>query len=345
MLIVDAQIKINNKKIEDKVYHNLEKVKVSTSVDAIGVAKIVFHDPFGELQENADFDIGKEIEISIGYIEFEKIFEGEIIRVDYNFARGHAPTVELVCFDKLFKLSRMKHSRPFVKMKDSDIAQKMAGEAGLQASVDATSTKHEYIFQNNESNLDFLRRRARRLGYEVAIEEGKFIFKKARFKDKKKSVDLNFFGTLIDFQVKIDASKVEEEVMVSSWDYVKKEGIEEKAKAGDEPKVGTPKKMGTKETKDKMKNEAKAYKLDLPNLTSGDAKEIAKSKLTADSMSFLKANGSCEGEPKIQAGKVLNIKNLGKKLSGEYYITECEHIYTQCSYRTYFDVISNGVAK
>ena len=345
MLIVDAEIKINNKKIEDKLYHNLEKVKVSSSVDAISVAKVVFHDPLGKLQENADFDIGKEINISLGYIEYEEIFVGEIIRVDYNFARNHAPTVELICYDKLFKLSRMKHSRPFVKMKDSDIAKKMAGEAGLQSSIDATSTKHEYIFQNNESNLDFLRRRADKLGYEVAISEGKMVFKKGRFKDKKKSVDLNFFGTLIDFKVKIDSSKITEEVVVSSWDYVKKEGIEEKVKAGDEPKVGTPKKMGTKEVKSKMKNEAKAYKIDIPNLTSGDAKDIAKSKLTAHSMDFLTANGCCEGEPKIQSGKVLNIKNLGKKLSGEYYIKACEHVYTQNSYRTYFDVVSNGVAK
>lgn len=344
-LIVDAEIKINNKKIDQKVYANLKKVKVNSSLDTISVAKVIFFDPNGELQENSDFDIGKEIKVSLGYTEFEEIFAGEIVRVDYNFARNDISTVELICYDKLFKLSRMKHSRPFVKMKDSDIAKKMAGEAGLQTSIDATTTKHEYIFQNNESNLDFLRRRAKKLGYEVAISEGKMVFKKGRFKDKKKSVELNFFGTLIDFKVKIDASKVIEEAVVSSWDYVKKEGVEEKAKAGDEPKVGSPKTMGPKDVKSKMKNKATTYTLDLPNLTSGDAKEIGKAELTAASMEFLKATGSCEGEPKILTGKVLEIKNLGKKLSGEYYITSCEHVYTQESYRTYFQVVSNGIAQ
>jgi len=345
MLVVDAEIKINNKKVDKEIYANLEKIKVNLSVDTLDVAMVVFYDPLTKLQDDANFDIGKDITISVGSEKYEEIFQGEIVRIDYDFSRGQAPKVHLICYDKLHKLGEMTHSRPFLKMKDSDIAKKMAGEAGLQSSIDATSKKHEYIFQNNESNLSFLRRRADLLGYELAVDEGKMVFKKARFKDKKKSVNLDWHDTLIDFKVRMDGANIPEEVMVSSWDYVKKEGVEEKVKAGDEPKVGSAKKMATKEVKSKLKNKSKNYKLDIPNILSGDAKEIAKAKLTASSMNYLKASGSCEGEPKILSGKLLKVGNLGKKLDGEYYITSCEHIYSGSSYRTFFEVISNGTHK
>jgi len=343
MLIVDAKIKINNKEIDEEIYINLEKIKVSSAVDALDVAKVSFFDPNSQLQESSDFYIGKDISISIGFDNYIDIFVGEITRVDYIFDRKKTSTVRLICYDKLSKLSKMVHSRPFIKMKDSDIAKKMASEAGLQSSVDTTDKKHDYIFQNNESNLSFLRRRADRLGYELAIEDKKMIFKKARFKDKKPSVDLDMYNTLIDFTAHIDASDIPEEVVVSSWDYVKKEGIEEIVKAGDEPKVGSAKSMGTKEVKSKMKNKTKFYRLDIPNLQNGEAKVLAKAKLTNSSMGFMRASGSCEGEPKIKSGRVLNISNLGKKLDGEYYILSCEQIYSSSSYRTFFKVIRNGI--
>ncbi len=344
MLRVDTKIKINGKEIEKSIYEHLVKLKVKLSVDAIDVARVVFFDPYAKLQESKEFDIGNDISISMGdndkYID---IFTGEIRRIDYSFQKNGVNHIELICYDKLFKLDEMIHSRPFVKMKDSDIAKKMASEAGLQSVVDATQTKHDYIFQNNESNLSFLRRRAKRLGYELAIEDKKMIFKKARFKDKKASVDLNIYESLIDFKVRLDASDMPEEVFVYSWDFVKKESIKESVKAGDEPKVGSPKTLGTKEVKKKMKNKSKHYRIDIPNLQNGEAKLLAKAELTYSSMDFLRANGTCTGEPKIQAGRVINISKLGKKLDGEYYILSCEHIYSSSSYRTLFEVVSNGI--
>ena len=345
MLVVDAEIKINNKKIDVENYENLVKIKVNLSVDSIDVALVVFYDPLTKLQDDTNFDIGKDIEISLGSEKYTKIFTGEITRVDYDFDKGSATKVSLVCYSKLYKLGKMIHTRPFIKMKDSDIAKKMAGEAGLQSSIDATSKKHEYIFQNNESNLDFLRRRANLLGYELAMEEGKMVFKKARFKDKKKSVKLSWYDTLINFKVRLDSDNVAEEVMVSSWDYVKKEAVEEKVKAGDEAKIGSAKTMGTSEVKSKLKNKTKNYTFDIPNILSGEAKEIATAKLVASSMKFLRASGSCEGEAMITAGKLLKIGNIGKKLDGDYYITSCEHIYTGSSYKTFFEAISNGTHK
>ncbi len=344
MITPTVKIKINKKELKEEAYSKLLKAKISSTVDAIDMAKVTFSDLDSVLQEDANFVIGKEISISIGFEEAEEVFIGEIIRIDYEFSVS-TKTIELICYDKLFKLSKIRHSRPFVKMKDSDIAKKMASEAGLQSKITATKKKHEYIFQNNESNLDFLRRRAENLGYEISIEDGKMVFKDARHKDKKPSVTLVWNDRFTNFKVRIDGSEVVEEVVVTSWDATKKKNIEEKAKVGDEKKVVSPKDMGTKEVKKNLKNKSKVYKIDLPNLDNAEAKDIAVSKLTNASMTFLRGNGNCIGEPKIMAGKIIEIDNVGKKFSGEYYITSCEHIYSNRSYSTFFEVVSNGTFK
>lgn len=343
-LVPEAKIKIDSKELSSDIFDKFVKLKVSSSVDAIGMAKIVFSDNKEcELQEEKIFTIGKSVTISLGYSqEFTELFSGEIARIDYNFSQTGLNTIELICFDKLYKLSRIKHSQAFVKMKDSEIAKQLADEVGLQSDIDATTTTIDYLFQNNQTNLDFLRMRAKRIGYEVSIDNGKFIFKKARFSKNDTGPEIKMEDDLIEFSAKIDATNVLEEIVVTSWDPVTKKRVEGSAKAGDEPDVANASNKGTKEVKKKIKDKAKNYKIDIPNLTASEAKAIAKAELTRRSMDFLTGYGSCIGNPDIKASKIIKIKNVGKKISGEYYVVSCEHIYSSSGYKTLFEVKNNG---
>lgn len=342
--VPEAQIKIDNSEISKDIMNNLVKIKVSSSADAMDMAKVEFYDTtLCELQEESSFKIGKSLIISLGYSQkYTEVFNGEIYRIDYSFSGRDANKIELICYDKLFKLARIKHSQAFVKMKDSDIAKKLAAEAGFQTDIDATSQTIDYLFQNNQTNLDFLRMRAKRIGYEVAVNEGKFIFKKARFQDKDKSIELKWEDNLLEFKAKIDASDVLEEVQVSSWDPINKERVEGKAQAGSEPKVASHSTTGTKEVKSALSDSAKNFKIDIPNLTASEAKTIAEAELMRRSMEFLTARGSCIGTPDVKAAKIITIKNVGEKLSGDYYVVSCEHMYNKDGYKTFFELKNNG---
>jgi phage protein D len=340
----DVKIKIDNKEISQDMEEKFIKLKVSSSANAMDMAKIVFLDTLDcEVQKKSEIAIGKSISISLGYdSKLKEIFVGEIYRIDYNFSINKMNRIELVCFDKLFKLNRIRHSQAFVKMKDSDIAKKLAAEAGLQCDVDATKQTIDYLFQNNQTNLDFLKMRAKRIGYEVAIDGSKFIFKKDRYSKNSKCVTLNWGEGLIEFSAKVDSSNVLEEIVVSSWDPVKKEGVEGKAVAGNEAKVASPKKKGTQEVKSKIKDKAKNYKIDIPNLKASEAKSIAKAELARRSMDFLTATGTCVGNPDIKASKIITIKNVGTIVSGDYYVVSCEHLYGANGYKTIFEAKNNG---
>jgi len=343
--VAKVVIKIDGTALGTEESDNLMNLKVSSSIGTSSIAKITFFDDSAILQEKTTFDIGKSITIAITTeSSSEDIFKGDIIRIDYIFSSGEADKIQIVCYDGLYRLSKIWHSRAFVKMKLSDIATKMAGEASLTGNkIEATTTTIDHLYQNNQSNLDFLRMHAKRIGYEVGIEDGGLFFKKARYKSKTKgSVTLTWGDNLIDMNVKLDASDVLAEVVVSSWNPDTKKNIESSVKAGAEDKVASPKTMGANRVKTKLKSDAKLYRLDFPNLTAAEAKTIATTHLTQSSMSYLKAEGTCVGTPSFKLGTTVEIENIGSKISGEYYITSFDHIYNKDSYKTFFEAQANG---
>jgi len=291
------------------------------------------------LQNSRKFEAGKEITVKLGYNQkFEKMIEGEIVRLDFAYETHSPITMTLIGFDRMFRLNRTKHSRSFIKMTDSQIAQKIASEMGLQADVESTSEKFDYLFQNNQSNLNFLKQRAKRIDYEVEVEGKKLIFKKARHEGRKKSVDLVWDRTLIEFHPKIDATKIVDEIVVTGWNPKTKKLIKGKAKAGDEKKpIGGD--GGSSALKGKFSSSnSKSFKVDAPLVSQEEADNIAKARLNQINMEYITGYGVAVGEPKIQAGKLISIDGVGDMLNGEYYIVACEHIFSTRGYRTYFDI-------
>ena len=94
--------------------------------------------------------------------------KGDIQVVRGNFPRKSAATVRLQGYTKAFALNRDRKTRSFKTNKSySDIANLIAGENGLGADIDDTCTKHEYIFQRNQTDFEFLLELAEKVGYEV----------------------------------------------------------------------------------------------------------------------------------------------------------------------------------
>jgi len=338
-LVPDIEILIDGKKQKtDKLVF----AKVSYALEKSDMFKIVFNDNDMKLQEDASFKEGNEVVVKLGYSrQFTKMIAGEIVKIDYSFDTGSQTTVSLIGFDKSFRLSRTKYSRSFLKMKDSDIARKIAGEMGLKADITSTSQTHEYVFQNNQSNLSFLKLRAKRLDFEVEVEENTLIFKETRHTKKKHTVVLKWDKNLMEFHPKIDITKVVDEVVITGWDPKTKKLVKGKAKAGDEKNTfGT--KDGAKTAVSKYgSSSSRTFKVDSPLTTQEEANNMAKSKLNKLNMNYLTGDGVCIGEPLIRAGRNITVNGVGSRVSGDYYIVSAEHVFTVKGYRTYFEFKRN----
>ncbi len=105
-----------------------------------------------------------------------KLLTGEITAIEPEFSQAAGPTVLIRGYDQSHRLHRVKETKTYVQETDSDIAQKIARECGLKAKVDSTREVHEYVIQDNQTDMEFLQDRAQRIGYRLYVEDEPSIF-------------------------------------------------------------------------------------------------------------------------------------------------------------------------
>jgi len=93
-----------------------------------------------------------------------KLLSGKIAALEPELSE-HAPSLVVRGYDLAHKLYRGRQRRSFTQVTDSDLVNRLANESGLHpGNVESTSEVHEYVFQNNQTNADFLLERAPRIG-------------------------------------------------------------------------------------------------------------------------------------------------------------------------------------
>ena len=81
-----------------------------------------------------------------------------------------------------------------------------------------------------------------------------------------------------------------------------------------------------------------------PVSTQAEADQLAKARFNHRILELVEGEGVCWGRTDLRAGKVIKIDGVGKRFSGQYYVTAAIHCYTsQQGYLTRFTVRRNAV--
>ncbi len=223
-LITLPTIKIGGQDVSQEFMDDLDEFVVDTSLHLPGLFTIRLNDPKLKWVDDTLLDIGKAVEIGVtvpaeyyGQEVKDTLITGEITALEPSFPVGGMPTMIVRGYDKAHRLHRGKKTRTFLKQKDSDLVNTIAGEAGLTPDVDATTVTYDYILQNNQTNMEFLQGRAERIGYQVWAGESKLHFKKG---DAALTTgpELDYGGNLLSFQPCWTTSGQADKMIVKGWD-------------------------------------------------------------------------------------------------------------------------------
>ena len=297
---------------------------------------IRMYDPGMKLLDSKKFDLTKEVEIS-GITETGtkvKLIKGEITALEPEFQEGTVFVLVIRGYDKSHRLFRESKSQAFLNIKDSDLASQIAGEAGLSAQAEATTTVYDHLYQDNQSDLAFLMQRAWRIGYECFVDDGKLYFRKPP--GSGTTATLSWGEDLLSFFPSMTLAEQVDSVEVKGWDPKALKAILGKAQKGTlYPKNG--------DSKDGAKwagtfGTGKHTLVDIPVVSQAEADKIAEARLNELSGAFVSADGTAIRRPDIKAGQFVKLEDLGTRMSGTYMVTRATHIFTQEGLITKFAV-------
>ncbi len=287
------------------------------------------------------FKEGAKIDVQLGYDNnLVSLIQGEVTTLEPEFNLEETPTLKVMGYDSLHRFRRGKKTKSYLEMQDSDIARQIASDLGLSANVEDTEITHDYLLQNNLSDIDFLMERARRMRYELFIKEGTLHFRKAA-NNQDKNVSLEFGLTLQSFYPRLSTLSQVSEVVVQGWDAIGKQAITGRASRGDEVSKMNGAQLGSSITENAF-FATKRFIIDKPIFSEGEANQIAKGKFNDMIVEFITGEGTAVGNTDILAGKIIGLTGLGERFSGFYYVTSAKHIIDPNGYSTKFTVERNA---
>ena len=284
--------------------------------------------------------IGDKLEITAGESKVS-VFKGEVSGIEPVYKANGENVIIVRAFNRLHRLLRGTKSRTFLNQSDQDIVTQVAGDHNLIPKCgDKTKIPHEHVYQHNQTDLEFLRTRAARIGYEVWVDGDDLYFDapdnakdsgiKLRYGDAKTSVEKDQVF-LKRFSPRMSSAAVVDEVTVRGWDPLKKQEIVAVAK----PRAS---KLGTTNASDAKKNfgNVSTFEVDHPIFSPEEAQAIADAKLAESMMGYLTGDGDCRGTPEIRPGVVITITvnpdQPEDRFNGKYMVAGASHRYSHAKF-------------
>jgi phage protein D/phage baseplate assembly protein gpV len=334
--VAGVEVLVAGQALDPKWRDSLLEVKVVDSLTLPDMAQIRISDAKGENVDSHPLQLGKDIEIkaaATGERSTTRIFKGQIAAVEPEFTQTGC-VISVRAYDKAHKLNRERKTRTFQQSSASNMAQKLAGEAGLTPRITATTLVHEFFQQSNESDWDFLWRLALMHDYEVVVDDAELHFRPAN-KATGAPLTLTWQQELLSFRPRISGVQQPQSVNVRAWDPKAKAVVNGSASSpttSSQPgvpraKVSNDLGGGTTAVSDRVA------------VSAAEANEIAKSTLARLADAFYEADGTAFGNPKITAGTKVQIAGVGSTFGGTFTVTSSTHLYRGTTgYTTSFQI-------
>jgi phage protein D len=288
------------------------------------------------------FAVGGAVEVKMGYgDDLETLIAGEITGLEPEFVFNRLPSLIVRGYDRRHRLHRGRKTRTFVQQKDSDIAAQIASEAGLTAQATDSGVTHDYVLQANQTDMEFLQERARRIQYEVIVQDKTLLFRPVANAESE-ILTLTMDEDLLEFYPRLSSMRQVSEVTVRGWNPKDKKEIIGTAKTGDEVSKMAGQNTGAALIESAF-GAAAGMVGDRPVMTQAEADQLAKARFNNAVLALIDGEGVCYGRTDLRSGKVIKIDGIGKRFSGQYYVTKAAHRYsTQRGYYTHFTVRRNA---
>lgn len=276
-------------------------------------------------------DFGRALVVALGPEGNQHtVFEGSVSGLEAVYVDGTPPRVLVYAEDALMRLRMSRRMRTYKLVTDGDIARQIADAQGLQSEVAVDGPRFDVVQQVNQSDLAFLRERARRIQAEVWVE-GRTLHFSSRDRRAGTRLTLIKGGDLLSVRLLADLAHQRTEVLVSGYDPMAAAVIDERA--GNEAIAAE---VASGRTGPQVLATALGQSRSLrfrDNAQNGEvARAWAKAEMLRRSRGFVQVEGMTHGSPELVVGTLLELQDVGRPFDGPgYYVTAFRHTYDHTS--------------
>jgi hypothetical protein len=267
-------------------------------------------------------DFGKSIQVKLAD---DLLFEGKVSAMEADFGEGRSPEISVLLEDRFQDLRMTRRTRSFVDQTDAAVIQTIAQDHGLQPEVDLDGPTHKLLAQVNQSDLAFMRERARAVDAELWIE-GPKLFAKPRAKRSGATQKLKFGVELRELNVVADLATQRSSVQVTGWNVADKKAITQDA---DDQTIsgelhGDASGASILNQAFGTRKESVAHTVPI---TADDAKAQAETYYRMAARRFVVGNGLAQPNAKLRVGTTVEVDGAGPLFNGKYYLAEVRHVF------------------
>ncbi|MGI9148113.1 MAG: VgrG-related protein [Chloroflexota bacterium] len=336
-LLSQVYVEIDGQPAPEEFVRDFLSVTVETSLHLPDVATMIINDRRGRWVDDERLAPGKALLISAKVTQQRHtLFDGEIVELEPEYIPGKQH-LTVRAFDRLHRLARGRHVRSFQNVTDGDLVARIAKEANLQSKVARTSRVHEYVLQDNQTNLQFLADRAAALGYLLYVREQTLHCEPPG--SEASAVELHWGKTLGEFRPRLTTVGQADSATVRGWDPTTRQEIVGHAQNGKGAPLTTDDRSGSSLAKNAFNMSAEALVTDRVVRSQTEADRLAQTVMDRVASNFIVAEGVGSGNPAVTAGASVQLVGLGKRFDGTYFVTGATHTYGHdAGYTTHFSV-------
>lgn len=369
------EIKLRGQNLNRAVIRDVLEVTYKDNLEQLDYFEFVLHDwdvvrrlpkyssPYdenGQLRTLEDgspvpnFDPGAQVELRMGYYGPEEprlMMTGQVVSLSPSFPTSGPPTLRVRALSLLYTLQRAQEVLPFENKKDSEIAQEIGRNLGIEVEIPPGQLEveqaNEYMMVNNEYPIIFLMGRARRLGYDIYVKlpenggEPKLFF--GRTPTSQVTYELAWGQSLLQFSPTLKTKGQVAKVVVRGWNP-RAQGndrvITGEATWSDlNPNLPDPQLLSSI---DSALAETHEVVVDDPIETQAQANERALGILRDRVKDLITGTGTTVGLPDLRAGRTIVITEIGPRYNGRYLLTDTTHKIGSSGYTTDFTARLEG---
>lgn len=342
------EVSVNGVPISTEAAHAISAIEVSRELNRANSFNFTVEDEFSHaglkwLGQDL-FKIGNPVAVALGYsTRLLPMVIGKITELSTQFVSGLRPTFSVTGMDDAYTFLRTPSAaQEFRDKTDSQIVQQIARMAKMISVVDRTETMHPVKTKPaNTTYFEFLQRLAEENGYGFFLSGRRLSFTRPGL-SAEPDMSLSWGRDLINFRPTMNTAEVLTEVRVRSWDQIRGESIEGRARAGNEQQQESGRRLASQIKRDSH-GDAVEEITDRPVRSTEEANRIARSRLEEASNSFITGSAEIIGMPELEPGMCLYLGGLGEWFSGKYFIDKISHRIDGSGYRSTLEVRRNAL--